>query len=342
MKAVRLVEAPGLLQLQDISVPTIGDGDVLIRVRAAGICHTDVHYRTGDSPVRPLPRTLGHEVAGVVERVGRQVTTVREGHRVCVHYVLSCGRCRYCMAGQEQFCVEGSMIGRYVDGGYAEYLAVPERNAVPLPAEIPFEHGAILMCSSVTSLHALRKARLQGGESVAVFGIGGLGISAIQLARALGALEVYGVDINAPKLGLAEKYGAVPVDAGSVDPVAEIMRLTQGRGVDVALELIGLPLTMKQAVRSLAVMGRAVVAGITDRPLEVDTYRELLGREAEIIGTNDHLLSELPLLLELTRCGKLDLSEAVTATVPLDAGAINAAMDELEHYGSSVRTVIVP
>src|SRR5690349_20821733 len=235
MKAVRLVEAPGPLEMQDMPVPAVGDGEVLVRVHAAGICHTDVHYRAGKSPVRPLPRTLGHEVAGVVERAGERVRTVREGDSVCVHYVLSCGHCRYCTAGQEQFCVEGSMVGRYVDGGYAEYLVVPERNAVPLPEEIAFEHGAVLMCSSATALHALRKARLRGGESVAVFGVGGLGISAIQLARALGALEVYAVDINAPKLALAEKYGAVPVHGGSLDPVAAIERLTQGRGVDVAL-----------------------------------------------------------------------------------------------------------
>src|SRR5262245_46472224 len=195
--------------------------------------------------------------------------------------------CYFCSAVNDQFCVEGSMVGRYIDGGYAEYVAVPERNVVHLPEEIPFEHGAILMCSSATALHALRKSRLKGGETVAVFGVGGLGISAIQLAGAFGALEVYAIDINADKLKLAEKYGAVPVNASSSDPVAEIRKLTNGRGVDVALEMIGLPQTMKQAVQSLAVMGRAVVAGISDRPVEIDTYRELLGREAEIIGTND-------------------------------------------------------
>ena len=341
MKAVRLVEAPGPLQLQEIPVPSIGDGDVLIRVRAAGICHTDVHYRAGKSPVHPLPRTLGHEVAGVVEQVGARVTTVKQGDRVCVHYVLSCGQCYYCSAGNEQFCIEGSMIGRYVDGGYAEYIAVPEHNVVLLPEEIPFEYGAIMMCSSATSLHALRKSRLKGGETVAIFGVGGLGISAIQIARAFGALEVYAVDINRDKLNLAEKYGAIPVDGAASDPVAEIRRLTGGRGVDVALELIGLPQTIKQAVQSLGVMGRAVVAGISDKPVEIDTYRELLGREAEIIGTNDHLLQELPLLIELARRGKLDLSGAVTRTVPLDADAINDALDNLEHFGSDVRTVIV-
>jgi 2-desacetyl-2-hydroxyethyl bacteriochlorophyllide A dehydrogenase len=342
MKAVRLVEVHSPLQMQDIPVPEIGAGDVLIRVRAAGICGTDAHYRSGKSPVWPLPRTLGHEISGVVEQVGEQVATVMVGDRVCVHYVLSCGQCYYCSTGHEQFCVDGSMVGRYVDGGYAEYVAVPAHNTVGLPEEIPFEHGAILMCSSATSFHALRKSRLKGGETAAVFGVGGLGISAIQLAKAFGALDVYAVDINADKLRLAAKYGAIPVDAQSSDPVAEIRELTGGRGVDVALELIGLPQTMKQAVQSLAPMGRAAVAGISNRPLEIDTYRELIGREAEIIGTNDHLLQELPLLLELTRRGLLDLSEAVSRRVPLDAVAINQALDGLEHYGGELRTVIVP
>lgn len=323
-------------------MPSPGAGEVLLRVRAAGICHTDVHYRAGKSPVGPLPRTPGHEVAGVVEQVGSGVANARVGDRVCVHYVLSCGRCYYCTSGNEQFCAQGSMVGRYVDGGYAEYMAVPERNTIGLPGEIPFEQGAIMMCSSATAFHALRKSRLKGGESVAAFGVGGLGISAVQLARALGAIEVYAVDINASKLALAEKYGAVPVDASSGDPVAEIRGLTGGRGIDVALELIGLPLTMRQAVQSLAPMGRAVIAGIGDKLLEIDTYRELLGREAEVIGSNDHLYHELPLLLDLARRGKLDLTEAATHTIPLDAGAVNGAMDDLEQFRGDVRTVIVP
>lgn len=342
MKAVRMIGINQPLQMQEIPMPTPGDGDVLVRVRAAGICHSDAHYRTGKSPVRPLPMTLGHEIAGVVEEMGKQVTTFKAGDRVCLHYLLCCGDCYHCSTGNEQFCSQGSMLGHYSDGGYAEYIAVPERNAVLLPDQITFEQGAILMCSSATSFHALRKSRLQAGETVAVFGVGGLGMSAIQLAGIFGALDVYAVDINADKLKLAEQHGAIPVNAASSDPVAEIFRLSQGKGVNVALELIGLPQTMKQAVQSLAVMGRAVVAGISDKPLQIDTYRELLGKEAEIIGTNDHLLQELPLLIELARRGKLDLSEVVTRTVPLDADVINQVLDDLERFGSGVRTVIVP
>jgi propanol-preferring alcohol dehydrogenase len=342
MKAIRLVEVQRPLQMQVIPVPPVGAREVLIRVRAAGICHSDVHYRAGRSSTGALPRTLGHEVAGVVEQVGGEVTTVGVGDRVCVHYVLSCGECYYCRSGSEQFCVQGAMIGRLADGGYAEYIVVPDRNAVRLPDEISFEHGAVLMCSSATAFHALRKSRLKGGETVAIFGVGGLGISAIQLAHAFGALDVYAVEINPDKLRLAAKYGAIPVDASVGDAVAEIRRRTGGKGVDVALEVIGLPQTMRQAVQSLAVLGRAVVAGVTDQPLTIDTYRELLGPEAEIIGTNDHLLPELPLLLELTRRGKLNLAEAVTRTVPLDAAAINQVLDNLAGFRGDVRTVIVP
>jgi 2-desacetyl-2-hydroxyethyl bacteriochlorophyllide A dehydrogenase len=342
MKAVRLIEPQRALQLQNIPIPIIGENDVLVRVKAAGICHTDVHYRAGKSPVHPLPRTLGHEIAGIVEQVGNHVTTVKVGDRVCIHYVLSCGICYYCSSGNEQFCIRGSMIGRYADGGYAEYVSVPQRNLVSLPGEIPFEQGAILMCSSATAFHALRKSRLQGGETIAIFGIGGLGISAVQLAYTFGALDVYAVDINADKLRLAEKYGAIPVNALSNDPVSEIRSLTHGKGVNVTIEMIGLPQVMKKAVQSLAVMGRAVIVGISERPLEIDTYRELIGKEAEIIGTNDHRLHELTLLLELARRGKLQLSDAITRTVPLEADAINQAMDNLENFSSDVRTVIVP
>lgn len=342
MKAIRLVEVNQPLQMQEIPVPVLSDHDVLVRVRAAGICHSDVHYRSGKSPVYPLPMTLGHEVAGVVEAVGARVTSHQPGDRVCLHYMVTCGNCYYCSTGNEQFCSSGKMIGHYTDGGYAELIAIPARNAVKLPMEIPFVQAATLMCASATSFHALRKSRVKAGETVAVFGAGGLGMSALQLARAFGALDVFAVDINPRKLALAEAHGAIPVDASQVDPVAEIRSLTGGKGVDVSIELIGLPLTMRQAFQSLAVFGRSVVVGISDRPLEIDTYHELLGPETELIGSNDHLLQELPLVVELARRGILDLSNVVSRTVPLDAGAINQALDQLEAFGDEVRTVIVP
>ena len=342
MKALRLTAVGAPIELHDIPVPEIRDGDVLVRVRAAGICHSDAHYRSGRSPARPLPLVLGHEVAGEIERVGRSVTSVRKGDRVCLHYLTTCGECAQCRRGNEQFCATGSMLGHYRDGGWAEYIAVPEWNVVHLPEDVPFEHGAALMCSAATSLHALRKSRLGPGETLAVFGVGGLGMTAVQIGREFGASEVYAVDLDRTKLENARELGAIPVDASQGD-AAEILRdLTGGRGVDVSLEVIGLPVTMQQAVRSLAVHGRAVIAGLADRPLEVDTYRDLLGREAEIIGANDHLKAELTELLTLVSADRLDMARVVRRTIPLQAEAVNEVLDQLDSYSAPERTVIVP
>ncbi len=342
MKAVRLVQPGHPLEAQEVPVPAPGPGDLLVRVKAAGICHSDAHYRAGKSPVHPLPLTLGHEVAGIVEKVGSQAVNFKPGDRVCLHYLATCGQCIHCRQGNDQFCISGAMIGKHRDGGYAEFILIPARSAFRLPQEIPFEQGAIMMCSSATSLHALNKARLQTGESVAVFGLGGLGLSAIQLAKVLGAAKIFGVDIIPAKLEMAGRFGAVPVNAANRAPVEQIKSLTAGRGVDVALELIGLPLTMQQAVRSLAIKGRAALVGITDKRFEVAPYEELINKEAEIIGVSDHLADELPPLIEWVRQGKLDLSNVINRTVPLEAGPINETLDRLEQFGQQGRVVITP
>jgi D-arabinose 1-dehydrogenase-like Zn-dependent alcohol dehydrogenase len=341
MKAVRMVEPGKPLELQEIPIPSAGEEGVLVRVRAAGICHSDAHYRAGQSSMGMIPITLGHEVAGEVEWIGSKVTNVKAGERVCLHYNLSCGECYYCKSGNEQFCTTVKMIGHHIDGGYAEYIAVPARNAIPLPDEIPFEEGATLMCASATAFHALRRGRVKDGETVAVFGVGGLGLSAIQLAKALGAIDVYAVDIKSDKLELASEYGAIPINASRMDAVEEIRRLTKGRGVDVALEMIGLQATMKQTIDSLGILGRAVIVGLSQTPLEIHPYQTLIGYEAEIIGSNDHLLEELPLLIEMARQKTLDTSRVVSQKIPLDAGKINQRLDDLEAYTDDVRAVIV-
>jgi len=280
MKSIRMIEAGKPLELQEVPIPNIGEKDILVRVRAAGICHSDAHYRAGRSAMGMMPITLGHEVAGIVERVGSQVTNVKVNERVCLHYNISCGDCYYCSTGNEQFCDTVKMIGHHVDGGYAEYIAVPARNAIQLPEEIPFEAGATLMCASATALHALRKGRVKAGETVAVFGVGGLGLSAIQLAKAMGAVEVYAVDIKQDKLELASEYKAISIDASRVDAVEEIRKLTQGKGVDVALEMIGMRKTMEQAIDSVGNLGRAVLVGLNQQPIQINTYMQVLGKEA--------------------------------------------------------------
>ncbi|MEW6071745.1 MAG: zinc-binding dehydrogenase [Planctomycetota bacterium] len=342
MKAVQIVAVGRPVADREVGEPAIGTRDVLVRVGAAGICHSDAHYRNGTAPVARLPLTPGHEIAGTSAAVGSEVAGFAPGDRVCVHYLATCGECPECRRGREQFCPAGRMLGKDRDGGYAELVGVPARSVFPLPAEVPLEWGAVLMCSSATSLHALRKARFAAGESVAVFGAGGLGASAVQIAAALGAAEVFAVDLDAEKLALAARHGARPVNAAATDPVAEIRARTGGRGVDVALELVGLPLTMSQAVRCLAIQGRAALAGITDRPFEVSSYRELIGTEAEIIGVSDHLAAEIPALVELVCRRRLDLGPVIARTVPLAAAPIDAVLDRLERFGGEVRTVVVP
>ena len=342
MRAVRLVQVGKPLEQADIRIPEIGSSDVLIRVAAAGICHSDAHYRAGISKIDSLPVTLGHEVAGRVEKVGAQVANLAAGDRVCVHYLVTCGRCDFCKCGLEQFCRSGQMIGKHRDGGYAEFIKVPVANALPLPDEIPFEVGAIMMCSSATALHALNKARFKAGESIAIFGFGGLGFSALQLARAYDCGNVYVVEINAAKLASAARMGAIAIDARAADPVEQIKEATAGTGVDVALELIGSAKTMRQAVLCLAPLGRAALVGLTAESMSIFPYTELINKEAEIIGVSDHLAAELPVLLDFARNEKLRFPPETLRVVDLDAAQINAALDALQDSIDHVRTVIVP
>jgi D-arabinose 1-dehydrogenase-like Zn-dependent alcohol dehydrogenase len=342
VKSVRLVEIGKPLEDAVIPVPEIGPSDVLIRVAAAGICHSDAHYRAGISRIDALPVTPGHEIAGVVESIGAQVANVAPGDRVCLHYLVHCGRCEFCTRGFEQFCGTVQMVGKHRDGGYAEFIKVPAKNAFVLPNEISFEIGAIMMCSSATALHALKKARLASGESVAIFGFGGLGFSALQLARALNCGNIYVVEINPAKLASINEFGAVAIDAKAGDPVEQIRETTGGKGVHVSLELIGSAKTMQQAVQCLGVLGRAALVGLTKESMSILPYPELINKEAEIIGVSDHLASELPALIEFARSGKLHFPPEALRVVDLDAKQINATLDELQHSIDHVRTVMVP
>ena len=312
--------------------PVPGPGAAVVRVEAAGICRSDIHYRAGTRPVPGLPLIPGHEVAGtVVEADG-----MRAGTRVAVHYLESCGACDACRRGAEQFCASGRMIGLDREGGYATHIVVPVRNLHPIPDGVPTPAAAVMMCSTATSFHALRRAGLQPGERVAVLGAGGLGMSAIRLAILMGAREVFAVDINPRKLEAAERSGAIAVD-GTDDVVAEL------RGsVDIALELVGLPSLMRTGVEILAPGGRAVAVGITDDTFPLDPFRDLVLREVQLIGSADHLADEIRILLEMAGRGDLDVSDLVTSEVPLDAFAVNAAMDRLEGFGDDIRTVITP
>jgi propanol-preferring alcohol dehydrogenase len=341
MKAVRISAIGEKLTQENVGTPVPEAGEVLVAVKAAGICHSDAHYRSGIGSLAQIPITPGHEVAGVIESVGKGVSNDRVGERVCLHYLVTCGECLYCRHDIGQFCPDVAMIGKDRDGGYAEYICVPEQNAFTLPDEIPFEHAAVMMCSFATALHALRKARFAEGESVAVFGAGGLGVAAIELAVALGASRIFAVDNNSAKVETARSLGAIGIDASSTDAVEAIMESTGSQGVDVALEFVGLPITSEQAVKSLGVQGRAAMVGLASTPTPVDMYRDVIGKEREIIGVSHHLSEEIDELISFVQQGRLDIAPAISKTVPLDEMAINTVFEELDSYtGTAIRTVI--
>jgi D-arabinose 1-dehydrogenase-like Zn-dependent alcohol dehydrogenase len=340
MRAVRLTQVGKPLQEAEVDVPEIGASDVLVRVAACGICHSDEHYRAGVSRMDRLPVTLGHEIAGWIEKAGVDIKHVTRGDRVCIHYLAHCASCEFCVRGLEQFCHSRQMIGKHRDGGYAEFIKVPGRNVFALPDEIPFEIGAIMMCSSATALHALSKARFKAGESIAIFGFGGLGFSALQLARAFDCDRIFVVEINPAKLASIEMLGAVAIDANKGNPVEQITDATNGKGVNISLEFIGSAKTMQQAVRCLGALGRAALVGLTAETMSILPYTELINKEAEVIGVSDHLAAELPTLIEFARSGKLRFPSDALRFVDLDAEQINASLDGLQNSIDHIRTVI--
>jgi len=341
MRAVRLHRTGDALRDDEVAEPSPASGEILVEIRAAGICHTDAHYRSDPGRAR-LPLTPGHEIAGVVAGIGSGVEGFSEGDRVAVHYLVGCGACPECRRGDERFCARAEMFGKERDGGYAERVCVPASNAVPIPDSVPFDQAAVMMCSSATALHALRLADLGEGQTVLIVGFGGLGYSAAELARALGAGRVIAADVVSGKLAAARAIGAETIDVSGGKMEERVAALTGGRGADIALDFAGSPGSRAAALRSLGPGGRLVIVALDDRPFSFDPYRDVLGKERRILGCSDHLREDLVELMELAGTAKIDLSHAVTRTVALEAAAINAVLDELENGTSHVRTVILP
>lgn len=342
MTAARLHRIGEKLRLDDVRIPEVGADDVLVSVKASGICHSDINYVRGIVPVKKLPITLGHEIAGVVAKTGKRAKGVKAGDRVCVHYIVHCGRCIYCRTNRENYCLTYQMIGMDCDGGFAQYVRVPARSIVRLPKTVPFEQGAIMGCAVPTAFHALRRGRVRAGDCVVVFGVGGLGVHAVQLAaKVFKAGNVIAVDLLDEKLKLAKKLGANDVvNASDRDPVETIKRITDGRLADVVIDFVGHDMTINRAIDSVGKGGRMVLVGIGAKMMHLSPYRTIIGKEMELVGVNDHLKTELTELVGLVRSGKLDLSDSVTSRVSLKD--INRGFEILErNIGDPIRVVVV-
>jgi 2-desacetyl-2-hydroxyethyl bacteriochlorophyllide A dehydrogenase len=341
MKAARLHRVGEALRIDSVQMPVVGSDDIIVDIRASGICHSDLNYRDGVAPVGKLPIVLGHEVAGVVSKTGEHVKGVVEGDRVCVHYIRSCGNCSFCKTGRENFCEEYQMIGKDIDGGFAEYIAVPASNVLKLPDTLPFDQACILGCAVSTTYHALKRGRIRAGDTVVVCGVGGLGAQAIQLAEIFNAKKVVAVDISDDKLKLAQKLGAdETVNAAVEDPAKPIETMTEGKLADLVLDFVGAARVVEQEIRYVGKGGRLVLVGISQDGIRVSPYKTIIGKEMEIIGANDHLRSELVELIGMIESGRIDLSKSITHRVHLDE--VNTGLEILEkRIGNPIRVIVV-
>jgi 2-desacetyl-2-hydroxyethyl bacteriochlorophyllide A dehydrogenase len=274
----------------------------------------------GITPTGFTPITLGHEPAGEVAEVGEGVEGWSPGDRVAVLALRSCGGCEHCVRGAMQVCSSRRIAGIHVDGALAEFMVTPAATLVALPSEVSFDVGGIITDAVATPFHALAdRAQLRAGETVAVFGVGGLGLHAVELARFMGAARVIAVDLRRAQLDRALAYGAdTIVDASSEDPVAAVLAATSGRGVDVAAEFVGLQRTISQAVDVLATGGRAVVVGLGPDPIMGPPPTVFVRKEASIIASYASSRTTVERLVALTASGVLDLARSITHTFPLD------------------------
>ncbi|MCC6382783.1 MAG: zinc-binding dehydrogenase [Dehalococcoidia bacterium] len=339
MLAARLHERGKPLAVERVLVPTPGAGEVLVRVRACGLCGSDLHFLGGDAPVARLPITLGHEPAGTVETIGPGVTDLTEGLPVVIRPGDSCGVCPACAAGRANICEASHVLGMHVDGGLAEFVLARASDLVPIPAEVPFEQAAIVSDAVATPYHALfERGALQPGEAVAVFGCGGLGIHTVQLARLAGAGMIVAVDVRAPALTRARDAGAdATVNAADERPARRIRELTGG--VDLALECVGRTETIAEAVRSLRRGGRAVVVGMGSEPIALPPPNSFSWSEHALLGSFGSTLASVRRLLGMVAAGHLDLSSSVSEILPLVD--VNRAIDLLRSPDRDASRVVI-
>ena len=328
------------LTVEDWPTPSPAAGEILVKVAACGVCHTDLHYIDHGTPTfKTPPLVLGHEISGTIAAVGAGVTALKSGDQVLLAAVLTCGQCAACRSGRENICEKSRMIGNDIDGGYAEYVVAPAKDAFIIPEGVPLVEGSILADAVTTPYHAVvRRAQAAPGDWVVVFGCGGIGLNVVQVAVAAGA-RVIAVDKVARKLAMAKSLGAEATIDASVEPrVDKAVRKLTGQGADIAMEAIGAAATQELAVSCVRTGGRVVLVGYSPDTLALNAGR-VMYRELEVIGSLGCRPVDYPRVIELARSGRIALEKMVTHRFPLER--INEAFDVLRS-GEAIRAVVVP
>jgi len=362
MKAAVLEAANTDLRIEEIPIPEPRAGEILVKVAAAGVCHTDLHVMKAEVAF-PMPAVMGHEISGTVAALGPGVAGPAVGTPVVCAFIMPCGFCPACGAGRDDLCdsffamnrlkgtlydgtsrlrrEDGTAIAMYSMAGLAEYSVVPATDVFPLAPGLPLAESSVLGCAIFTAYGAVRHgAELRGGERIAVVAAGGVGINIIQIAKAFGASQIIAVDVKDDKLDAARRLGATDVvNSASADAVARVRELTDGKGVDVAFEVLGIPQTFIQAFEMIRDGGRMVAVGIapgkTTAPVEIT---RLVRRELRIVGSyGARTRSDMPEIIRLAAGGIFRPETMVTQRFPLvEADAAYKALARGEIVGRAI------
>jgi S-(hydroxymethyl)glutathione dehydrogenase/alcohol dehydrogenase len=359
--AAVLYEVKKPLVVENVELLDPGPHEVQVRWAANGVCHSDYHLVCGDVP-HPLPVVLGHEAAGVVERVGPGVTTVQVGDHVCSSYIPSCGRCGYCIGGQPTMCalrdkprwfmLDGTTrlrkgatsLHHYLQvAGYATHGVLMEDSVIPIRKDVPLDVACLVSCGVLAGAGPVfNRAKVPPGASVAVWGCGGVGLNTIQAAKLVGAGKIIAVDVMPQKLAWAEEFGATHVvNAATEDPVARVHAISGTGGVDYSFELVGTQATIEQAFLATHRGGTCVVVGVSPAGTRVSIDPGLLLQQRVLTGSSfgaGHQRTDVPMLLDLYMAGRYKLEELITRRIPLTD--LNHAFDRMLK-GEVKRSVVV-
>lgn len=365
MRAAVSREAAGPLVLETIATPQPLEGEVLVRVGACGVCHSDLHVLDDAIPF-PRPTVLGHEISGTIAAFGPGANRrgLAMGQRVAGAFLMPCGHCEHCVRGRDDLCLpffeqnrlrgqlydgtsrlhdlDGTTLAMYSMGGLAEYAVLPVTSVAPIPDSMDAVPAAILGCAGLTAYGAVRRAAdLRQGETVAVIAVGGVGSNLVQIARALGAAQVIAIDVEDGKLAAAERLGAtMSINSATVDVRDAVMSATGGRGVDVAFEALGLPQTFETALSVLAPGGRMVPMGLGSAGSTAAVEINLMVRRSlRIIGNyGARTRADLPAVIRLADEGALRYRDVVTKVFAFDE--VGVAFDELRKGAITGRAVV--
>jgi threonine dehydrogenase-like Zn-dependent dehydrogenase len=323
MKAAIFKELGTPLVMGEVPKPEVGANEILMKVKAAAICIADIYSIKGERPLQ-LPHIMGHEAAGIVAEVGSEVRNLKPGDRILGNAIVTCKQCYYCKRDLEQVCENHKIIGTDAgtQGAFAEYYKLPAENIYHLPEEIPFDQATVITSPLASAYHGVRVADIQKGDTVVVYGAGAIGYHAMLGALTYDDVRVFMVDTVDDKLELAKEAGAAAViNPEHENPVDAVKRLTDGRGAAVAIEAVGSPKTVNQAIFSLRKAGRAVLMGAPWEKIvfEFEDYRrDFLFKELKISSSITNRKDEMEPLIELVKTKRIDLSHSISLTLPFE------------------------